>query len=290
MKIKINHNKLSGCPFSTVFISSVLFLAVLSSCVTLQINSDWKTDNVMINGDMDEWRGRLYYIEDENFSLGVRNDSHNLFLCLTAENQSIGRMILAQGLTFWFDPNGGNAKVFGVRYPTGRPENHPERQPGTEEERGEFLESRGQRTQEDRERFFNNMLKEAVLLGPKEGAETQIPVEELEGIELKIDAASGLFVYELKVPLVSDENFPFAIGVLPGQTLGIGIEIPKMDMSAMRGRMPPGGDMGGRGGMGGGMPPGGMRGRGGMPGSSSGRPGIMNGMKFWVEVKLAEPE
>lgn len=283
MRINNNFPILNLCIVSKVIILGVFILVVLSACATLLINSDWKTDEVVVNGELDEWRGRLYFIEDENFSMGIRNDEQYLYLCFAADNQFIGGMIFARGLTFWFDPKGGKNKIFGIRFPIGISENRSEHLPLTEEERQTFNDSLRQRTQEDRERFMNNMLKEVVILDPEKDAEIQIPIEELRGIELKIDAASGLFVYELRVPLTFDEGIPYAIGISPGQNLGVGIEIPKMDRSAMRGQRPPGG-MGGRGGMDRNMPPGGMGGRGGF----GSRPGIFNGMDFWVKIKLAE--
>jgi hypothetical protein len=54
-----------------------------------------------------------------------------------------------------------------------------------------------------------------------------------------------LLVYELKIPLIPTEEHPYAIGTKTGDSIGIGLEAPKMDMSAMRDRM--GGGMGGGG-------------------------------------------
>jgi len=84
----------------------------------------------------------------------------------------------------------------------------------------------------------------------------------------------------------SKEN-PFAIGTEAGSSIGIGLEIPKMDRNAMRGRMA--GTMSGRGG---GMPGGSRGGAGGMTGgrgmrSGGGRQEIQNGLKIWAVVKLA---
>lgn len=83
----------------------------------------------------------------------------------------------------------------------------------------------------------------------------------------------------------------------PGKTIRIGIEIPKMDRSAMgapqrggmsggktSGRMP-GGGTGGRGGMGGGMS-GGMGGRGGMGNRQSSD--MFKSLKVWITVPLAK--
>ena len=96
---------------------------------------------------------------------------------------------------------------------------------------------------------------------------------------------TGLLVYELKVPLRSDEEHPYAIGSNAGNTIGVGLEIPEVDMDEMRSAMK--GQMGGQGGMppGGGM--GGMGGGGGMGRRGYQKPKIPNGLDVWSSLKLA---
>lgn len=256
----------------------------LSSCSAFRFPSKWRTRPVSINGNADEWRDGLYYLEDENFSLGIRNDTENIYVCMVAENRLMGYMVLSRGLTFWFDPGGGRNKVFGIRFPKGFPEDRPDRPSLSAEERRAILESAGRLSEEDREKFRRRFMKEAVILGPEKGDETHIPVEKLQSIIVKAKAATGLFVYELKVPLRPGEQAPYAVGVSPGQTIGIGIEIPKPDLSAMRNRR-----SGGR--IGGGIPPGGRMGRRGPtpPGGFRRLSDLWNGVKVWMTVTLAEP-
>jgi hypothetical protein len=126
-------------------------------------------------------------------------------------------------------------------------------------------------------------MTELEVLGQDEEVLAKMDVSEVKGIEVRMRNAGGIFVYELKVPLRSDEERPFAVGVGPGDVIGVGFLSPRMRMqrpAGMRGggRMPGGGGMGGRGGMGGGM--GGMRG-GGMSRM------VPQELKIWAKVQLA---
>jgi hypothetical protein len=129
-------------------------------------------------------------------------------------------------------------------------------------------------------------LTELEIIGPGKDKPHRIPVKEVKGIEVKINLSGGMVVYELKVPLRSGEQFPYAIGTQPGDAIGLGLEIPKFDPRAVRGGvggrrpggtgMPPGGSMGGmRGG----------RGRMGMGGGR--RPQMPRGLDVWVSLLLA---
>ncbi len=103
-----------------------------------------------------------------------------------------------------------------------------------------------------------------------------------KGIEVSLKRSTGLIVYEVKIPLQENQDFPFAVGAEVGSEIGIGIEVPKMTMNMKRAP----GSMGGRGG---GMGGGGMGGRGGgMSGGMTGQRGNMQkGIKIWATVPLA---
>ena len=116
------------------------------------------------------------------------------------------------------------------------------------------------------------------ILGPEEEVLERIDIEEARGINVKLRMEGGLLVYELKVPLKSGEDYPYAIGVKAGDWIGVGFESPKLEMerpSGMRGGGIPGG---GR------IPGGGGRGGMGMPGGERQMP---RQLKIWAKVQLA---
>lgn len=104
----------------------VLLTFWLSSCANLQFKSGWKDKNIKIDGRSDDWVGSLTYVDKQNISLGVVNDTDYLYICLAAEDQALISRILRQGMILWFNPEGGKNKTFGINYPVGRQMMQPE--------------------------------------------------------------------------------------------------------------------------------------------------------------------
>lgn len=263
-------------PLLFVLILSVIFQA---GCSPLQVESNWREREITIDGRSNDWLDALYYFEKETISAGFLNDENYIYICLVAENPLIRNQVMRQGFTLWFDPDGGKDKTFGIKFPIGIQENRPSMRGRGEvrediQDTGKFQEA------------LKKSLAELEILEPGKDEHIRIPVEEAKGINIKLEASSGLLVYELKVPLLSDEQHPYAVGVEVGSSIGIGLEIPKIDPDAMRermgGRKPEGMGMPG-GGRGGGM--GGGPGGKGMPGGR--RPQMPQGLKVWLAVQLA---
>lgn len=259
-----------------------LLILYFTSCANLQFQSGWRDRDINIDGRSDDWVGSLTFVDKQNISLGVSNDTDFLYICLAAEDQAVISRILRQGLILWFDPEGGKEKTFGIRYPVGR----QGMQPG---EREMMIPD----NEVDRQKMRRAMMaisNELEIL-----QESKVPIrtsiENLKGMEISLKRSTGLIVYEVKIPLQENQGFPFAIGAEEGSEIGIGIEVPKMAMNMKRapgGMGGRGGGMGGRGGMGGG----GMGGRGGSMGGRSGgmtgqRANMQRGIKIWATVQLA---
>jgi hypothetical protein len=269
-------------------IMTALLLALLhSGCETYEMDSLWLEDPVTVDGDSADWRGSLYYLEDEKASIGVKNDGQNLYICLLTQEPVRGRQALNQGLILWFDPAGGKAKSFGINYPIGA---------GGEFRPGQGMQRPDQDPEEMRERMRQARLDslDTLRILDRDGEEThRLKKDELEEMEIAVQSSQSLFVYELKIPLNGTENQPFKFQAPPGRTIGVGLEIPKLDRAGMRGARP-GGGMGGMPGGGGrgGRPGGGMGGRSGRPGGGRGafNPDSLLGMKLWTKIKLASEE
>jgi len=259
-----------------IFLFTVLALSVIiqSGCGMLELKSSWKEMNIEIDGNYDDWLGSLFYFEDEKISLGLLNDGSDLYICMITEDRFIRPQMMGQGFTVWFDPEGGKKKVFGIRFPTGRTER------GEDDFRaGMGRMMPGQRMDEEMMERTGQFLDQVVIIETRDELEQEFAVDELGGIEIFLDVTGGISVYELKVPLQSDEAHPYAIRVNTGDVIGLGLEIPKMDMNAMQGRV---GGLRDRGGMG---RPGGMG--GGMDGRSGMRPRMPRGLNVWANVQLA---
>ena len=98
-----------------------LGLAGCSTFNTFLTDSRLPDHQIIIDGKSDDWRGELYIAENERVSLGFLNDQENLYVCLLAENNFTRNQIMMQGLTVWFDPQGGKKKALGIKFPLGMP-------------------------------------------------------------------------------------------------------------------------------------------------------------------------
>lgn len=281
-RIKTNGHSLNIRHFLNIkqsFIAVVIGILMLFSvgCDEQKLSSSWLDREIVIDAKSDDWLDTLYYFESEMVSLGFFNDESHLYVCMLAEHPMLQAQVVGQGFTLWFDPAGGEEKTFGIKFPIGMQ--------GT---RGQMASGRTQEGELDRDKMrqaFEKSLADLEILGPA-GTKRRIPVEDAKGIEIKVRNETGLFVYELKVPLKSDDEHPYAIRTKAGSAIGVGLEIPEIDKDEMRnamqgrmggqGGMPPGGSRGGMGGMGGGMGR-----RGGQ------RPKMPEGLDVWASLQLA---
>jgi hypothetical protein len=263
--------------YSAFLLTVFLSLFMLMNCSTLELESTWKDRDIILDGKDGDWLGAKYYFEGLSISVGLINDEQHLYVSMMTENPMIRAQIMRQGLTVWLDPEGGKNKTFGIKFPLGRQGDEQESERMTP---GAMMD---EITREEMLQKFQESMTELEVLGLDEEVLAKMDIEDAKGIDVKMRNAGGTFVYELRVPLTSSEEYPFAVGVKPGDMIGVGFLSPKMQMqrpSGMRGSGMPGGGggMGGRAGMGGGM--GGMRG-GGMSRQ------MPQQLKIWAKVLLA---
>jgi hypothetical protein len=126
------------------------------------------------------------------------------------------------------------------------------------------------------------------ILGPGKDDARSLTADHASGVEAALRVSEGEVFYELKVPLATSADHPYAINTSPGKTIGIGFETPKMEESSAEaphsggGGYGRGGGMGGHGGMhgggGGGMHGGGYQGGGYQPPKP---------LKVWGTVSLS---
>ena len=273
-KIKNSRNSL------WIFVLGLLIL-ITQGCSTLQLESHWRDSEIVIDGQSNDWIGRLMFMDNPNLSLGLQNDDRFLYICLIAEDQSVRNRIAIRGMTLWFDSEGGKAKTYGITFPIGRQETqrNPRKTMNFEEKRDpEQMRERAQAS-----------LDEVEIKTPGRQEPVRIDRSELKGIEIAFKNSSGLAVYEVKIPLQDNQDSPFFLDTLNGSQISVGLEVPKMEISqrpaGMGGRDSMGGGMGGRGGVGGGM-----SGRGSLGGRTSmggQMADIQKGIKIWAAVQLA---
>lgn len=255
-------------------LSILLMITNLTGCKSIELSSRWRDQEVAVDGINNEWGNATTFLEDQNALIGVMNDEDYLYLSLITNDRFLGNRMTLMGLTLWFDPKGGKKKAFGIQYPLGLQEIGAPMM-------GDWQEP--DPDSENRRQMIEQSLSEIKFLGSDEDDWDMMSLSDAPGIEAKVNATNGTFVYELRIPLAHSEKHPYAVGAEVGKTIGIGLETQQPDrgrMTGMRGGGMRGGDMGPRSGGrpgGFGSPPGGM-----------GPREMLKPLKWWGKLRLTE--
>ena len=286
---------------NVIIIFSVFVIFLLSGCKGDKINSGWASSQIKIDGNDSDWGNTLTYNKDDKFLFGIKNDDKNLYLCLVTNDPDLERKILRLGLTVWFDREGDDRQVFGIRYPLNFQEMG--RSSFQRPQEGAFQQ---EMNQEQRDERFLERQTEIEVVGKNKDDVSRMPISSLKGLQLKMSLKDYRMVYEMKMPLHLSDDVPYAINTDTGSTVSVGFTTGTIDRSQFQNRRSD--DNGGEGGIsgrgrgeypGGGEFPGGgegegeggMRegGRGGyrMRGGEGGNRPNTEPLAYWAEVKLA---
>lgn len=249
---------LIGCSSSEV---------LLSGAVESQINVD---------GNHEDWNGKLIYQEDEKLAIGFQNDEENLYFCLVTSNKSDVMKIMSLGLTIWFEPE-SDEQVIGLQY--------PKRMDGTNL-KNLMGKNKNKNGNSDFEMTITAMMQnqgEFFLVDEDEEIIYASPIGSNDGYEIKVGGVNNQFVYEAKIPIGNNSHALMPINVFPSEKLILEFVTGEFDIEEMRKN---GGMQMGQGAMQGGE-------QGGVGSMQSGvRGGVsrmgMERFRLDVEVKLAE--
>ena len=269
----------------TGLLTATLLLLSFTGCKSaMNLTSNSLDREVTIDGSEEEWVDALQAIEKENFSLGLLNDEEFLYVTLVTADAQLRNQIMALGMTLWIDPEGGKDKTFGVRFPLGIMDSGLPPNPMLM-----------QRDPEIAEQMFNESLAEFEVVREKDEDTRRWMRTEIEDMQMDANIKTGMFVYELKIPL-RDEALGYSLEIAEGNSIGLGLETPEFDREAMREQFmrERGAAGGGRGGFGGGGVGGGGFGGGGLGAGGMGRGGqgpgaIGSSLDFWGLFSLATP-
>jgi len=257
--------------------SVMVLVVLLVGCGSSELLISNSATNIKIDGNQEDWEGKLTFLEDEKVALGFLNDDENLYFCLASADKATVMKIMSLGLTVWFEPENGEAT--GLQYPKRMDQVSP---------RGLMGMNREKRNKSDFDVTVNTMMQnqgEYAVLDEDEEILYVAPIGSNDGFELKAGAANQQFVYEAKIPIGNNPLAQIPINIFPNEKITIRFQSGEIDMDEMRKN---GGMQGGGSGMRGGG--GGMSG-GGMQGGGRGRqPGGMkvDRVNFDVDVKLSK--
>jgi len=120
MKISVNIFKIAFIRRLPIFVFILFLLSTLQlGCRTFSLDSNWRNSEIIIDGKTNDWLGSLMYFEEDNISIGLKNDANYMYICMIAEDQRIRIQMMRQGLTLWFDSDAKKKKNFGIKFPIG---------------------------------------------------------------------------------------------------------------------------------------------------------------------------
>src|SRR5437764_4871260 len=223
----------------------IVIVAAISMCIaalaaTQPIGSQWRTRDVRIDGNNDEWQDTVAL---DAISVGAINDDQFLYLSVMTSDQQRRRQLETSGLIVWLDASGGKKQTFGIKLPGS----------------GIFAGAAGGR----RGRFDGSSpdgqlsgtdaqvpaLTYFEVLGPGKDDRRRVERAADSGIDVAENFREGTLVCELKVPLSKTAGHAYAIGTEPGRKIGFGLETSQTERPrASFGGGGGGGRGGGRGG------------------------------------------
>ncbi|MGD9221956.1 MAG: hypothetical protein PVH22_01845 [Desulfobacteraceae bacterium] len=96
----------------------LILLIAVGGCTAIKVAGHWRGHNVVADGDDREWQDApLYYDDDRRLIVRVTNDATIISLCVAVGRKDLIERFQRGGLTVWFDPQGGEQRVFGIHLP-----------------------------------------------------------------------------------------------------------------------------------------------------------------------------
>ena len=202
-------------------IFAVTLCVAFLGCNEWTLTSDRKNFDITIDGKDTEWQGRMAQVE--NIYLGICNDDEYLYVCLSATDKVAKAQMLGlfrQSFCLWFDPAGQKKRSFGLRISNESPFMNE-----ALVNKLKFIDNAA----------FNVIANEMMSHMEIEVLRDNYPVAMLSDTK-GIDVAMGTemngrkLIFEFKIPLIKNENHPFAIDTSAGNTIGVGLETSRIDL------------------------------------------------------------
>jgi hypothetical protein len=194
--------------------------AVPVPLLAADLPSQWRAGGV--TSDALSWAG-VPFERDAGLDVGAVNNSDYLWVCLYPSNHRVEHQLILGGVTVWVLDEDGD-RMGGVRL---RPRTPPGEAPITPSE--------GPRDAPDprdlRGRVDRTLPEFEILDKDGDLVETRARKEAGE-VDVRVEASEFVY-YVVRIPLARVEAALLAVGAVPGTTIGLGVETPKLERQIM---------------------------------------------------------
>jgi len=191
------------------------------------VSSDWTDNPVPLDSSGAALGAGTYLVKDYNMQVGFQNDSNYFYIVMSTSDRGAKMQILLRGLTLWIDKDGGDSKVFGIKFPIGLQDaGLLNFQKGSNSDKGNDTKS------EDRfSDMFDKMnsVQEIEIMGVNENDAQRVQLKDATGIDAMIDRINDTFIYRFKIAIKSASGIQYSLGMKnPVGNIGIGFETPEI--------------------------------------------------------------
>jgi len=99
-----------------------LVTVITTSCSSYagMIKNDWKSNDILIDGDISDWDGiDLGYLEETKTVFGTVNDDEYLYVMLRFNDSKLAQKIQKMGISLWLDESNDQKKNYGLCFTGG---------------------------------------------------------------------------------------------------------------------------------------------------------------------------
>jgi hypothetical protein len=214
--------------YMRIYVLPLLFmlpLCVIAGCVDLTLLSHWRDHEIIIDGKDNDWPQSMD--KERSIAFAACNDAQNLYLCLSITDKMTKAQMMGlfkQDFYVWFDPQGKKLKEFGLKFSN-----------NSSFMNEEFLEKMRYLPVHIFQAIADEMMKNLTI----EVVQNYYPIAELsaaKGIDVGVGIAKDgrQLIYELKIPLEKNAEHPYAINIVHGKPVFVGLETSPVDLRRLR--------------------------------------------------------
>ena len=196
----------------TPFIACVC-CALLAACTSLVLQSKWGDPGKSV--DSDARQGTFIPLAEREASYAIQNDDTRLRIAFMTTDPDLQERIRTEGMMIWFDPEGGEARRLGIRYPVawgslpGSLDGVPQAEGAPPGSRGAGWGKPG-----DELEIYTDGYNEHERMGRRDAG----------GISVHIAMMSDTLLYDISVPFRGRGPGPYVLDAAPGGLIGVCFE------------------------------------------------------------------